>query len=164
MVTVRVESGDLASATAEAIVVNLFEGVTAPSGATGALDEALGGQISALIDDGAITGKRGELTTVFTFGRVPARRVVIAGLGKQQDFDLGRVRDVSANVARALRKEGVRRAATVVHGAGIAGLDPEDCAQAIAEGAVMGLYRFLKYKRPEEDAKELEELLLVEQD
>ena len=164
MVTVHAESGDLAAVQADAVVVNLFEGVTSPGGGTGALDRALGGQISALIDDGAIKGKNGELTTLFTFGRIPAKRVVIAGLGKQKDFDVDKVRALSGTVARALRQVGVRRAATIVHGAGIGGLDPEACAQAIAEGAAMGLYRFRKYKRADEDAKELDELVLVEHD
>jgi leucyl aminopeptidase len=163
MVTVRVESGNLAAFEADAVVVNLFEGVTAPGGGTGALDEALGGQISALIDDGAIKGKSGEITTLFTFGRIPAKRVLVAGLGKQKEFDLDKVRALAGNVARALRKAGVSRAATIVHGAGIAGLDPEACAQAIAEGTAMGLYRFTKYKKPS-DEPDLDEVVLVEHD
>jgi leucyl aminopeptidase len=161
MVTVRVEAGNIAAVEADAVVVNLFEGVTAPGGGTGALDQALGGQISALIDDGAIKGKRGEITTLFTFGRIPAKRVLIAGLGKQKEFDLDKVRALAGNVARALRKDGVTTAATIVHGAGIAGLDPEACAQAVAEGTVMGLYRFTKYKKPS-DEKELATVVLVE--
>ena len=164
MVTVRVESGDLAAVRADAVVVNLFEGVTAPGGGTGALDEALGGQISALIEDGTITGKSGEMTTLFTFGRIPAKRVLVAGLGTQERFDIDKVRNLSGEVARELRRAGVKRAATIVHGAGIAGLEPAACAQAIAEGAVLGLYRFLKYKTKEEDRRELEELVLVEHD
>ncbi|MGD9895314.1 MAG: leucyl aminopeptidase [Dehalococcoidia bacterium] len=163
MVTVRVESGNLAAVEADAVVVNLFEAVTAPGGGTGALDQALGGQISALIDDGAIKGKRGEITTLFTFGRTPAKRVLIVGLGKQKDFDLDTVRSLAANVARALRKAGAKRAATIVHGAGIAGLDPEACAQAIAEGTVMGLYRFTKYKKSDGE-QDPDEVVLVEHD
>jgi leucyl aminopeptidase len=164
MVSVRVESGNLAAAEADAIVVNLFEGVTAPGGGTGAVDQALGGQITSLIEDGAIKGKSGEITTLFTFGRIPAKRVVVAGLGKQKNFDIDAVRALSGNVARALRKAGVKRAASIVHGAGIAGLDPGACAQAIAEGTVMGLYRFTKYKKPEEDDTDVEEMILVEHD
>ena len=164
MVSVRVESGDLATVAADAVVVNLFEGVTRPGGGTGAVDSALGGQISALIEDSAIRGKVSELTTLFTFGRIPAKRVVVAGLGKREGFDIDSVRTLSANVARALRRAGVERAATIVHGAGIAGLDPGACAQAIAEGTIMGLYRFVRHKRPEEDANELHELVLVERD
>ena len=54
MVTVSVTQGDIATADVDAIVVNLFEGVTAPGGGTGAVDRALDGGISAVIADGEI--------------------------------------------------------------------------------------------------------------
>src|SRR3972149_3374031 len=46
---IRVETGDIAQHPAKAIIANLFEGVTRPGGATGAVDKALGGGISQLI-------------------------------------------------------------------------------------------------------------------
>ena len=46
------------------LVVNLFEGVTQPGGATGAVDTALGGQISQLIADGEITGEPATVTVI----------------------------------------------------------------------------------------------------
>src|SRR5207248_7822618 len=72
------------------------------------------------------------------------------------------VRELSANVARRLRGERIASAATITHGAGIAGLDPTACAQAIAEGAVLGLYRFDRHKKPDEDSGELTSLTIVE--
>ena len=73
---IKVQSGDIAAVAADAIVVNLFEGVTAPGGGTGAVDEALGGAISQLIAAGDIRGKLGEFTLVHTLGKtaVAARR------------------------------------------------------------------------------------------
>ena len=59
---VRVEAGDITQVVADVIVVNLFEGVTAPGGATGAVDRALDGAISKLIALGDVKGKAGELT------------------------------------------------------------------------------------------------------
>ena len=44
-----VAQGDIAAAEADLIVVNLFEGVTMPGGATGAVDRALNGAIARLI-------------------------------------------------------------------------------------------------------------------
>lgn len=164
MVDIRVEQGDISASAAEAIVVNLFEGVTAPGGATAAVDRALGGAISDLIKRGALRGKSGEIETVYTLGRLASPRVVVAGLGKQAEFNVDKVRDLSGNLARHLRSRRVRNAAVVTHGAGIGGLDPAACAQAIAEGTIMGLYRFLRHKRPEEDATDLETLTIVEHD
>lgn len=162
---VRVEQGDIARYGADVLVVNLFEGVTAPGGGTGAVDAALGGAISQVIAAGDLRGKSGELVTLHTFGKIPAPRVLVAGLGSRDGFDIDAVRNLAANVARALRRPGIRRAATLAHGAGIGGLDPEACAQAIAEGAILGSYRFLKHKSAsDEERAELEELVIVEHD
>ncbi|MEX1254011.1 MAG: leucyl aminopeptidase [Dehalococcoidia bacterium] len=161
---VRVEPGDIAQHKADAIVVNLFEGITQPGGATGAVDRALDGAISRLIADGDCRGKDGELTLIHTLGKSPAPRVVVAGLGKSEKFTLDKVRDISASTARFLRRHRCGTAATITHGAGIAGLDPEACAQAVAEGAVLGLYTFRRHKKPPEDEKELRELAIVEFD
>ncbi len=164
---IRVEAGDIAKADADAVIVNLFEGVTAPGGATGAVDRALDGTISKVIALGDIRGKSGEITTVHTFGKIPAPRVVVAGLGKKGDFDIDAIRNLSANLIRALRKPGVSRIATIAHGAGIGGIDASACVQAIAEGAVLGSYRFLRHKSAtlkEDDKHEIAELTIVEHD
>ncbi len=160
----QVTSGDITTITADAIIVNLFEGVTAPGGATGAVDKALDGAISKLIAQGDIRGKSGEVTTVHTFGKLKAPRVIVAGLGKQKEFDLDAVRNLSANLVRALRKPNIKSIATIAHGAGIGGLDPDACAQAVAEGALLGSYRFLKHKKAEEDPTEIAKVMLVESD
>ena len=161
---IKVESKSIADVEAGAIVVNLFEGVTSPGGATGAVDRALAGAITALIADGEIKGKLGETTVIHTLGRMPAARVVVAGLGKAQDFDTDRARRVSAVVCSRLRKIGIKDLATIVHGAGIGGLEPRSAAQAMAEGALLGLYRFDKYKSGAEDKEDIETLRVVEFD
>ena len=162
---VRVEQGDITKVVADAVVVNLFEGVTAPGGATGAVDAALGGAISQVIAAGDLRGKSGELVTIPTLGRMAAPRVVVAGLGKAEEFDVDAVRNVAANVVRTLRRPGIRRVATIAHGAGFGGLDPAACAQAIAEGSILGGYRFVKHKsNPGDEATGIEEVVIVEFD
>ena len=161
---IKLAIGDIAEQQVDAIVVNLFEGVTAPGGATGAVDRALDGAISQLIADGDVKGKAGEFTVIHTFGKLPAKRVVIAGLGKASEFDVSAVRKVSAEAARFLRRHGFSRSATIVHGAGIGGIAPDAAAQALTEGALLGLYRFHRHKSKEDDDKELDELRIVEFD
>jgi leucyl aminopeptidase len=161
---INVRAGDITKADAGCVVVNLFEGITSPGGGTGAVDNALGGMISEVIASGDVRGKWGELTLLHTFGKIPAPRVLVAGLGKKEDFCIDRIRDLSANVSRYLRGRRVARYATLTHGAGIGGLDPAACAQALAEGAVLGLYRFDRHKKADDDASEIEEITLVEHD
>ena len=143
---IAVAAGDITNFATPALVVNLFQGVTQPGGGTGAVDRALDGAISALIADGEIKGRLGEMTLLHTMGRIPAKRVVVAGLGQRADFDAAAVRRVSGDVARFLRGKGVAEFATIAHGAGIGGLDAGETARAIAEGTLLGLYRFDAYR------------------
>ena len=158
--------GNVTSIETGALIVNLFEGVTQPGGATGAVDAALGGAITKLISEGETRGKKGELTLVHTLEKLPADRVIVAGLGKQEKFSPEVVRQVMGNAARFVARLNVRRAATVAHGAGIGGMDPQASGQAIAEGAYLGLYTFRRYKGANDDdqAHEIDEISVVETD
>ena len=162
---IKVETADITQHDAKAIIVNLFQGVTSPGGATGAVDAALEGGISALISEGEIKGKTGEVVLLHTLGRMPSPRVIVAGLGKQDSFNLNVIRNLMGTALRRARMTGARTVATIVHGAGIAGLETADCAQAIAEGALMGEYRFRKYKSGDDPSfAEIETLTIVEAD
>jgi len=156
---IKVIVGDIAQIEADAIVVNLFEGVEQPGGATAAVDKALDGAISSLISRGGIKGKFGEVNIVHTFGKLPSRMVAIAGLGKSQDFNIDKIRGVVGEFCRALRKLNCHKIATILHGAGMGGIELESSAEAIAEGALLGLYSFTKYKKPEYE--NIEEMLIV---
>jgi len=165
---IKVESGDISKHSAKAVIVNLFDGVKSPGGATGAVDKALDGALSDLIEEGDIKGKRGGATLVHTLGRMSSPRVIVAGLGKEDKFDVNVVRNLMGTTLRRARAAGASSVATILHGAGIAGLDAGACAQALAEGAVLGTYRFRRYKYDkdgdENAPKVIETLHIVESD
>ena len=162
---IDVQSADIIGIDTPALVVNLFRGVKKPGGATGAVDKALGGVITQLIEDGEIKGSTGETTLIHTLGKIKPSRVLVAGLGTQDKFDVQVVRRVSAEVVRFLRRKGISSAATIAHGASIGGLDPQLSGQAIAEGAHLGLYKFGTYLTKNSDAtNEFEHLTVVELD
>ena len=162
---IDVQSADIIGIDTPALVVNLFRGVKKPGGATGAVDKALGGVITQLIEDGEIKGSTGETTLIHTLGKIKPSRVLVAGLGTQDKFDVQVVRRVSAEVVRFLRRKGISSAATIAHGAGIGGLDPQLSGQAIAEGAHLGLYKFGTYLTKNSDStNEFEHLTVVESD
>jgi len=161
---IKVIAGDITQTEADAIVVNLFEGVGQPDGATAAVDKALDGAIGSLISRGQIKGKFGEVSIVHTLGKLPARMVAIAGLGKREDFNVDRIRGVAGEFCRALRKMNCCKIATILHGAGIGGMELKASAEAISEGAILGLYGFTKYKKPEyEDIAEMQIVIREEE-
>lgn len=161
---VKVVSGDITGLPLSAIIVNLFEGVKNPGGATAAVDKALGGLITQLIAEGEIKGKRNEITLIHSMGKIAPERVVVAGLGKEEEITLSVIRGVAAEACRFLRRVGATQVATIAHGAGVGGIDAEKSAQAVTEGAMLGLYTFRKHQTKEAEEGEIEQLLIVERD
>lgn len=160
---ITVTTGDVTTTQTPALVVNLFAGVTEPGGATGAVDRAMDGIISQLIKEGEIKSKAGDIALIHTLGKIAPARVIVAGLGPADKFDAQVVRQVAADVARYIRQKGIKEAVTIAHGAGVGGLEPKTSGQAIAEGSLLGLYKFGSYMS-NGNQTELEELTIMEQD
>jgi len=160
---VKVEQGSIQEVDADTIIVNLFQGVTTPGGATGAVDAALGGAISDLIAGGDFSGKTGEVAVLYPRGAIPARRVLVVGLGKAESFDLEGVRRAAAVAIKRARDLNAQRVATIIHGAGIGGLDPAAAAQATVEGSLLATYRFDAQKQ-QEPFNQIATLVVVEHD
>ncbi|MGI6344615.1 MAG: leucyl aminopeptidase [Bacillota bacterium] len=159
---VRVINQAVQDVRADVLIVNLFSGVTEPGGATGAVDQATGGLLRRLIEQGELTGKLNETLVLYPDG-LNVRKLVVVGLGEAEKFTAERVRQVAATALKAARRGKVETVATIVHGAGSGGLCPVVAAQVVVEGSLLAVYRHeaLKSKKSEE---KLRELLLVEQD
>ena len=162
---IEVRAQDLLSYEGDALIVNLFEGIKQPGGGTGAVDKALGGSIAAAIRRQEFKGELHERLLLHTFGRLPVVQVLVIGLGKQKEFILDRIRSASAEALRHLRDVGARRVGSIVHGAGAGGIEAAQAARAVTEGTLLGLYRFDKYKKPDENGeKAIQRLILLERD
>ncbi|HDR14713.1 MAG TPA: leucyl aminopeptidase, partial [Desulfobacteraceae bacterium] len=109
------------------------------------VDNAMGGAISELIQSGEITGKLNETTILHTLGKLPAGRIVIVGLGKKKAFNADKLRGAIAETCRHLRDRAVKSIVCSTGGHGIAGINTLNAAQAITEGALLGLYTFRRY-------------------
>jgi leucyl aminopeptidase len=166
VVELRVRQGSVTEIDTPLLVVNLFEGVTQPGGATGAVDAALGGQISQLIAEGEITGEPASVSVIHNAGNraLAARRVAVVGLGKRDDFDLEAVRVAAAVAARKARDLKVDSFATIVHGAGVGGMDAEDAARSTMESSILALYRFDEFKESTKPRHKVSAVTVVEQD
>lgn len=159
---IQIQTGDIATFSADTLIVNLFADVKTPGGATGAVDRALGGAISDLIAAGDLDGSAKQVRVLYPRGAIAAQRVIVVGLGKQEAFDLTVIRNVAATAAKVARNHKAQHVATIVHGAGIGGFDTASAAQATVEGTLLGLYRYNKpLRRPKTD-HEITKLTVVE--
>ena len=159
---IKIITGDIAKVKADAIIVNFFEGMKSLDGDIAAVDKALDGAITQLISQGEIKGKLNEITLVHSLGKLPAARVVVAGLGKQSELSLNKIRGAVAGTYRWLRQRDVGSVATTAQGVGIKNISLEASAQAVTEVALLGLYLFRKHITREDDKPgEVKQLLIV---
>lgn len=118
---------------ADAIVVPVPSPPGTPGGALAAIDDALGGLVSAVIADGEVTGAAGQVRVLHTRGDIPSARVLLTGLGPEPDRMAWYQAGVRAG--RACRDLGVRRVALLAGGEEAADL------RAMAEGLGTGGWR-----------------------
>jgi leucyl aminopeptidase len=140
-------AGKIEEHSTDAAVILVFENEK-PGNVAKRVDKALGGMITRLIKKGDFTPKTGTVQLLYPEGRFPASRLLLAGLGKRSEFNINRLRQAAGKAASSLRNAGAQGITIVTDGTGV---DAEEIGQALSEGSVLGLYRFLKYKTNEEN-------------
>ncbi len=158
---ISVVVGNIAELKADAILVNFFEDMEKLNGDIATVDKAMGKAISELISQGEIKGKLNEVSVIHSLGRLPASRVVVTGLGKQEELSRDKLCGAVAETCRLLRQKGTENIATIAQGAGKAGISLEAAAQAVTEGALLGLYTFRKHMTKETEYGEIKEFTIV---
>jgi leucyl aminopeptidase len=86
MIRFDIQSGSLASRTADCLAIGLFDEDRLPD-ALRALDAATGGRLKALRASGDLPTRPGETQLLLQLPGVRARRVLVVGLGKRADFN-----------------------------------------------------------------------------
>ncbi len=158
------KTADICSFEADAILVNLFEGPDNLEGATADVDVKLGGAIKDLIRHKEIKGKLNEMHVLHSLGKLPARLVLVAGLGKQGDLDVKIIRNVMGEAVRILRKHRCKTAAIVLFGTGVGEIQPADSAQAMVEGCLLGSYQFKKHRTRNDEDQPIGKITLLERE
>jgi leucyl aminopeptidase len=107
-------------------------------------EEALPAAVAALVENGDWNGKLKRTLLLYPRGALPARRLLLVGLGKRGAFSASRLREAAAIAAQRARDLKVERYSFDLPTA--EGLALADAAQALVEGSMLGLYRFQQYK------------------
>ena len=147
---VTVETGSPVDTTADLLALPLAE--LANGGlpkAFVALDAAAGGRIAQAIGAGDFRGKRGETLLVHPAPPLRAKRVLLIGLGAETNVGAEGLRETAAAVVREARHRRAERAALVAPSA--RRMAAGAVAQALAEGALLGDYRFDRYRAEQKE-------------
>jgi leucyl aminopeptidase len=135
--------GAPADTEADTLCFGLFEGDDAPP----ELDRALGGRLGRLIESGEAKGTFKKVAVMHPDGELSVQRAIAVGLGKRGEFTPERARVAGAIGLGRARDAGARRLAWAVPD----GVDQAAVGRALAEGALLGAYRFDRYKSGSED-------------
>ncbi len=157
---IDVQRKDLVAAPGDAVVIPLTK-ADAPPRQLRELDAALGGLCARLFAAGDFTGKSGEVLSLPVTG-IAAKRLVLVGLGDEKSASRETLRAAGGRAAKALARAKATKAALAVPS--IRRIAPEDAAQALAEGLVLGAYRFDKYKSGNDKPTPLERASLLAPD
>ncbi len=140
---VTVTGGSLSEVAADIHVVMLPPGNARLAGDAADADRATGGAIARMRTGNLFAGKAAEVAVLPSTARSKAKRIVLFGLGDPEKRTVDTFRTQMGNLSRRLRDIGGGTVAVSIEG--LDTIEPEQAGEALAEGFILGLYRFDKH-------------------
>jgi len=146
-IRIRIDAGNAAELKADTVVIPITRRGETPSalpqGLAG-LDRRMGGRLSDALAAGDFQAGVGDRLAVYGPRDGDLVRCIFLGLGEAEKLDEAALRAFGGRVGRETIRTGVGRVALVVPSG--PGLAPERSAPLLAEGALLGGYKFDRYK------------------
>ena len=142
---VTVKHGKIEREPAEVLVLTHFEGAARLNDAAASVDRTRSGQLRNLLRNGEFEGKLNQAVLLHASGRMPAKRILLVGLGKKKDARVDCVRQAMGTAVKRVRQAGASSFVTCLHGEDLPKASVVELAQALVEGAILGTYQFTEY-------------------
>lgn len=146
---IRVKKESIESVHDEIITVGLFEDTKKLTGITKKVDKITGGMIKDVLNYGDFTGKLYQTWLLYVKKGLKTKRVLLVGLGKEEQFTIDKLRRISAISARYIRDMGVQSFVIPVSFVQSKGIMLPQRVKAFVEGILLGLYVFQEFKSPQ---------------
>jgi len=143
---VKVQVGRAETTSAEVLVLTHCEGERLATQDAALLDRALGGAVRKLVQTKEFEGKANEVLLYHTQGAVPAKRLVLVGLGKKNEVTIETIRQAMGSAAKRVRQAKVGSFTVALPTVMPGGMSLVEVAQAMVEGAILGSYQFTVYR------------------
>jgi leucyl aminopeptidase len=148
--------GDIERQKADAIVLPIGLGGLESDPDFKRVDGALNGKLRALAQQVDFTGRMDQVLECTPLGLLPQTRVVLIGIGNFESLPATHLRNYAATAIRVASSVSASKVALLVPRKALAG-----DWRSIAEGAVLGAYRFTKYLTKDSRPKrQLESVIL----
>jgi leucyl aminopeptidase len=143
---VEAKQGRVDSETTDALVLLLCEGEGLPKEDGAILDRVLGGALRELLQSKEFDGKAGEVVLFHTQGKLPAKRLILVGLGKKRELGLDQIRQAMGHAIKRVRQAKSGAFTVALPSIVPQGASPIDVGQTMTEGAILGSYQFTTYR------------------
>ena len=130
-----------------------FEGVLAP------LDHAFSGQLTELVKNGDLSAKTEQASVIPAFGRISAKRIITAGLGKEKEADFHAIHKAVQKAAKQSKRYGLESMAVILDSFVTEHVTAVEAAEAIFEALFLARFEYTGYRTPgNEPEKQLKEI------
>ncbi|MBX3349087.1 MAG: leucyl aminopeptidase [Nitrospira sp.] len=143
---VHAKQGRVDTDRTEALVILLCEDDSLATSEGAVLDRALGGALRELQRSREFEGKLHEVMLLHTHGKLPAKRLILAGLGKRPQLGLDQIRQAMGYAVKRVRRAKAGSFTVVLPSAVPPGASVSDLSQTLTEGAILGSYQFTAYR------------------
>jgi leucyl aminopeptidase len=157
---IRVEKGRAEKFPCELLLLFSFESPEQLEGPIQDVDLEWKGFISTLMKQGDFKGELFETHLFHTQGALPAKRVVLTGLGKKGEFDLEKWRGAASKAGQFIRNSGIKEFVFPIEK--FDGHLETELSESFVTGFLLGVYQFNEFKTLERDKiKEISEMILL---
>ncbi|MBS3919616.1 MAG: leucyl aminopeptidase [Deltaproteobacteria bacterium] len=157
---IRVEKCIAEKYPCELLLLFSFESPEPLEGPIKSVDLEWKGYLSTLISQGDFKGELFQCRLIHTQGGLPARRVLLAGLGKKEEFDLEKWRGGASKAGQFIRDSGIKQFAFQIKP--FKDLSGEELTESFVTGLLLGTYQFNEFKTLERGKiKTIEEVILL---
>jgi len=157
---IRVEKGIAEKYPSELLLLFSFESPEPLEGPIKSVDLEWKGYLSILINQNDFKGELFQCRLIHTQRALPARRVLLTGLGKKEEFDLEKWRGAASKAGQFIRDSGIKQFAFQIKP--FKGLSEEELTESFVTGLLLGTYQFNEFKTLErEKIKTIGEVILL---
>ncbi len=161
---INIKTGTVEKEATEILIFYLYEDIKTISESLAYCNTALNDIVFKLIKDKEFIAKLNKTIILPTYGKIPAKRIMLVGMGMKKVATLDKIRQAAGTTVRAIRDIGITEGSAVMDSIDIPSLSSEWC-QAYAEGALLALYKYQRYKYvPPDERQELKSLTLLFRD
>ena len=161
-VTIKTRKCGLSDCKTDLLAVGVLQDAKKPDKSLAGLDKKLGGAVKRVLELEDFSGKAGSSHIIYGAEGHSTSRVMLIGLGKAEKADLAVLRKAASQAANKAVDLKVKTVSLALHQVLGKKVQPEKAAQAMAEGAHFGSYRYDEFVSKSKDKPDRLDSLTVE--